>query len=305
MNPDLTALAAYGGAYERKLFSTLILGLDAAKDMTLIPNLKNKITLTKLTVGDGVRPYTATFDPPANDLAYSGRELDVNLFKRDIQIEPLKYTSTWMAEVLAAGTDTKEIPFAAYVWNQVIATINKEINNAVYLGVYNPAGNNAAAIVTGLGTIIANEITAGKLAPVTLGAISETNAVSKFETLHETMPIPYQKNGYNIYCSFASAKKYIKDYRERYGKYTTRNTNGFYTIDDSGELAQIYPVTWMGNSSRLIATPKENLLLGTDLLSDLNKINTKENIYTVDAGIVGKIGVQIRDLEAMRVSEAA
>jgi hypothetical protein len=305
MNPDLSALAAYGGTYERALFSTLITGLDAANDMTLYPNIKSKITLTKLTVSPGIRPYSATFQPPVNDLAYSGRVFDVQLFKRDTQIEPLKYNSSWMSQVLRPGTDPKDIPFAQYVWEQVIKGISSELNGAIYLGTYNAAGTGAADVVTGLGTLIAAEITGGNMAPVTLGAITNVNATSKFETLMKSMPAAYRKAGFSIYCSYDQFDKYNEDYRLQFKRYTELNKDGTYTIDNTGGKVDIRPATWMGTSQRLIATPKENLLLGTDLLSDLNKINTKENIYTLDTGIVGKIGVQIRDLAAMRVSEAA
>lgn len=306
MNPDLAALAAYGGTYERALFSTLINGLDAAMDMTLVPNVKNKMTLTKLDVKPGVRPYSPVFQPPADDLAYSGRVLDVQIFKRDTQIEPLKYTGSWMSEVMKPGTNPQDIPFAPYVWAQVVKGIAAEINDsAIYSGVYNAAGTGATDIITGLGTKIAAEITGGKLTPIVLGAITDTNGVSKFETMMKSMPIAYRKSGFYIYCSFDSADKYNNDYRDKFKKYVEMNDDGTYTIDNTARKVIIKPVTWMGTSARLIATPKENLLLGTDLLSDMNKINTKENLYTLDAGIVGKLGVEIRDLAAMRVSDAA
>ncbi|MNF00557.1 hypothetical protein D3C80_1994010 [compost metagenome] len=59
----------------------------------------------------------------------------------------------------------------------------------------------------------------------------------------------------------------------------------------------------MNTSSRLITTPKENLLLGCDLLSDLNKINTVPALWTMQVGIAFGIGFQIRDLEAIKVND--
>ena len=305
MNPDISALAAYGGAYEKKLFSTLFNELDFT-DLTVIPNVKNDLNLTKLSVASGVRPYSSVFQPPTDDLDYSGRVLSAKLAKRDIEIEPLKYQSTWMAEMLTPGTDPQSIPFAPYVWEQVIKKVASEVNDsATYLGVYNSAGTTAVAVATGYGTIIANEITGGNLVPIVTGAITNVNAVSKFELMMKSMPSAYRRAGFNLYVSYDLSDKYQEDYRERYKKYVSMNEDGSFFIDNTSRKVKITPVTWMGTSQRIIATPKENMLVGTDRLSDLQKINTHPTLYTLQAGIVFTIGYNFRDLSAMRVNDVA
>jgi hypothetical protein len=192
------------------------------------------------------------------------------------------------------------------VWNEVIKTIAKDINDqAAYLGVYNAAGTTSVDMATGFGTIIAAEVTGGAITPVVTGAITTTNAVSKLELMNKAMPVAYRKAGYTQYVSYDVFDKYQEDYRERYSKYQEANVDGFYYLDGTSRKVKILPVTWMGTSQRIIATPKENLLMGTDMLSDLQKINTIPAMYTLGAGIVFTVGFEIRDLAAMRVNDVA
>jgi len=307
MDPNISALAAYPGKFEQKLFSTLYNGLDVANDCTLVTGVKNDLNLTKLTVGNGIKPYTPTFAVSDDDLAYSGRALSVKLAKRELLIEPLKYRSTWMSEVMRPGVNPDDIPFAPYVWEQVMMKIAQEVNDSVaYSGTYNGAGTAAADVATGFGTLIAAEITATNLTPVVTGAITNVNAVSKFEIMMKAQSSAYRKKGFRIYCSYDTFDKYNEDYREKYKKYVQMNENGYYSIDNTANKVEIVPATWMNSSQRLIATPKENLLVGTDEVADwTNRITTAPDIWTLKAGIAFAIGFQIRDLAAIKVNDQA
>jgi hypothetical protein len=303
-SPDISALSAYAGTYEQALFSTLVNGMDAANDLTVYPNVKDTIKLTKLTAGGGARPYRPQHDPNEDALAYTGRDLSVKIGKLDLLVEPLKYTNTWMSQAMGAGTNNNDIPFAQYTWEQVMKELAEEINdNTVWAGTHNANGTEAVDIATGLGTLIEAEIEYETLEPVTTGAITNENAVAKFELMMKAMPVAYRNRGFSIYCSYSSFDKYQEDYREKFKKYVEMNEAGQYTLDATSRRVNIVPCSWMGTSSRLVATPKENLLLGTDLLSDFNKINTVQDVWTIKAGIAFKIGFQIRDLAALRVND--
>lgn len=74
----------------------------------------------------------------------------------------------------------------------------------------------------------------------------------------------------------------------------------------------VKPATWLGTSRRLIAEPMAagtqkgaNIYMGTDLLSDANEIKTKENLWSLEAGIKMVLGFQIADLEAIWVGNQA
>lgn len=308
--PDTSALAAYAGKYEQKLFSTLRQSLSMLNDLEVVPGIKNILKLTKLTVKDGVRGYREQFDSADEDLAYSGRDLSVELLKRDFTINPLKYRNTWMIQVMKPGVNPDDIPFAQFVNAAIMQQIAQEVQKGAYLAAKTDSLTLAKSF-NGLGTLIAAAITAETgtagtgLVPVATGAITNVNAVSKFETMVAAMPVEYVQQGFEIKASIDSVRKYQQDYRERYGKYKEKNELGFLEVDDAAGMVTIKPCTWMGTSSRLIASPKENLLVGVDALGDMDKIHTDVELEILRYRVLFALGFQIRDLGAIKVNDQA
>jgi hypothetical protein len=308
--PDTSALAAYAGKYEQKLFSTLRNSLDILQDITVVPGIKNTLKLTKLTVKDGVRGYREAFDAADDDLKYSGRDLSVELLKRDLLINPLKYRSTFMSEVMKPGVNPADIPFAAFVGDQTMIKIAQEVNDAAYMAVKG-AATSVATTFDGLGTQIAAAIAAETavagtgLVPVATGAIANTTAVAKVELMMKAMPVAYRRAGFNIYLSYDVFDKYNEDYREKYKKYLEPNDAGVFTVDNTARKVQIVPATWMNSSQRMIATPKENLLAGVDALGDMDKIHTDVELEIIKWRVLFALGFQVRDLAAIRVNDQA
>jgi hypothetical protein len=308
--PDTSALSAYAGKYEKQLFATLRQALTIFNDITLIPGIKNRLKLTKLTVKKGVRGYREEFDSADDDLSYSGRDLDVELLKRDIKINPLKYRSTWMSEVMRPGVNPDDIPFAQFTNEQIMAAIAEEINNDSYLAVKGDMSTLAKSF-DGLGTLIAKAITAetavagSGLVPVATGIITNTNAVAKFEIMTKAMPVQFRQAGFEHRVSMDLSDKYNEDYRERYKKYVSMNEDGSFFIDNTAKKVKIVPCSWMGNSQRIISTPKVNLLAGVDALGDQDKIHTDVELEIIKYRILFALGFQIRDLAAMRVNDQA
>jgi len=309
-SPDTTALNAYAGRYEKKLFATLRNSADILKDITVIPGLKNTLKLTKLTVSNGVRAYRESFDAAQKDLTYSGRDLSVELLKRDMTINPLTYRNTWMSEVMNPGVNPTDLPFAAYVAELSAKQIAHEVNQGAYLA-KKGNGSEVATTFDGLGTQItaaiqAETIKAGTgLLPVATGAITNTNAVEKFELMSKAMPTVYRHAGFILYCSYDLFDKYNEDYRERYKRYFESNENGVHYIDNTARKVQLLPCTWLETSQRIIATPKENLLAGVDGLGDMDRIHTDIELEILKWRWLFALGFQIRDLDAIRVNDQA
>lgn len=352
-SPDISALSAYAGTNEKKLFSTLVNAMDFANDITVYKNVKTKVRMTKLRAGNGARPYSDTFEPTGNDLVYTNRYLEVQAGKRDLQVFPSKYRETFMSEMLTPGNDVKEIPFAQYVMEQIMKENAAEINDEMvyfgfdkttavvfdagatytantdyvtfsngtttdyYLCVSNTTAGqtplthaakwqnvNARAIAVGFKKRIADAVTASEVSVETTGSIGASTALAQFRAVYRKLSAPYRKAGVNIYCSLDNADLLQDDIEDKIGKYTEKESGLLY-LPGTNQKCKIIPATWMGTSGRLIATPKENLLFGTDLLSDLNKIRTDEHLRHLDLGMDFLAGTQIRDFGAMVVNDQA
>lgn len=177
----------------------------------------------------------------------------------------------------------------------------------------------AAAVVKGFGTIIAEEITAGGIVPTATGAIDNTAgvALAAFRKLFRAQTDAIKNNGVIIHASFTDVEFLLDDIEDKLTKYTQPDVTkmmqqGFIPLPGTGMKGWVKPATWLNGSRRLIANPMnmslmkdQNMFFGTDLLSDLNTITTKENLWTLETGVKAVIGMQIADLEAIKVGNQA
>lgn len=166
---------------------------------------------------------------------------------------------------------------------------------------------NSLAIFEGFAPKIANLVSlgahAGGVDPVTTGVISDaSNAYAQFKKMFRSQTTALRNKGLTIFCSYANYDILSDDVENKVTKYTEVDNEIIY-LGLTGRKCIVKPATWLGNSNRLICTDPANLIIGTDLLSDFNNIATEEHPYTIDAGITGVLGVQVRDPEALRVNE--
>jgi len=134
---DLSAITGFAANNQKELIATMINGLDIAQDIMVQPNVKNKIPMPKLKVGNGFRPYSGTEEFKTGNLKYTDRYLEVKVGKRELRIDPEDYMGTYLAWMNSPGSDAakKDIPFAQFMWDQVIKGVQREINDeTAYLG---------------------------------------------------------------------------------------------------------------------------------------------------------------------------
>ncbi len=303
-NPDVTKLADYAGTFQKRLITQLMYGLRVVADCTLRPNIKVKQNMTKMTVDGDVRPYTG--ERPDNKkakIAYEPRSIEVHIGQYDLDIDTVKARETWLGEVMKPGVDPKDIPFESLTWQKVMDDYGTKINtNTVFNGVRNSAGTTSADLADGFGTIIKKEITAGELVPVVTGSML-TDTVSKAEAVYKSLPEIQRERDMVMYCSVSVSDAYKEDYFDRFGLSPIYDKFNQLVIRHSDGKCVLKPVSWMAGSQRVICTPQSNMIVGTDLLSDGNKILTNPQLYKLEAGILMAIGFQIEDLEIVAVND--
>lgn len=175
----------------------------------------------------------------------------------------------------------------------------------------------AEAITKGWGTLIGELVTATSLSPVTIGAISTgAEALAGMKELFRDFGPAYKKRQIIIHCSYTNFE-YLLDGIKEYSKYTRDDVNkmegeNLIILPETAKKCIVKPASWLGESGRLIAEPAfmeagqwkgQNLCFGTDVLSDMNVIKTKENLWTLEAGIKFLCGFEIADLEALRIGD--
>lgn len=161
-------------------------------------------------------------------------------------------------------------------------------------------------ICTGWGKIIADEITASNITPISTGAVSSSNALAKFEQMVKDQTAAHRKLGGVILCGPDQYQNYIDNERTVYGPVATPNMGtGKKTIYGHPNWS-VEMATWMGSSNRLIATQRENLVFGCNMESDMNKVSkTVETLHGSDSVVKWVMGCEISDLETLYVNDQA
>lgn len=174
----------------------------------------------------------------------------------------------------------------------------------------------ARAVVPGIKALIDAAITGG-FAATTTGAITDgASALAAFKEIFRDMPVPYQRQGVIVSCSYTDKDFLLDGIEDKLTKYTMAEVSdfmksGLIPIPGTDNKGFVKAATWLTGSRRLIAGPMaagnrhENIYMGTDLLSDANEIKQKENLWTVEAGISLDLGFQIADLSALRLGDQA
>jgi hypothetical protein len=366
---DVAAVTAYADEHKRPLIASLVNGLDIAKDIVVIPNVKNKVALTKLTVGNGFRPYSSTTEFKQGQVQFSDRYLETKTGKRELLIDVRDFKNKHLAWRTSPGNRAsktfEDMEFAPFVWMKVIEGLQREINDeTAYFGFDNTgvvtyseaatytantivkftvngvveyfqnisgatttAGQDpidtpnkwrnvtARSVVPGLKSYIDAALTAG-FAPTTTGAIADgASALNAFKEIFRDMPVAYKQWGVIVHASYTDCEFLLDGLENNLTKYTTPEVSsliqmGMIPIPGTNYKGWAKPATWLGTSRRLIAEPLQpgtamgmNLVMGTDLLSDMNDIKHKQNLWSTESGILVDLGFQVQDLDALRLGD--
>lgn len=294
--PDLSALSSSFVKFGGKVFSNEVNEFDASMNgILLMKNVNKPIALPKISAMGGPIPYATADGTSGNGVAIADRILTAYQSKWDFDVDPEKFRNTYLAD----GSDK---PFYDHILRQVSKEYLASLNdNVAWLGVYNASGTTAAAIANGWGTIIAAAITATDITPITTAAHTTANAVANAELVAEGCPVWMKTKGFKMYCSFGFFEKYKKNYRTSYGFTFQPDSSGKFKLDNMN--CELVPVSWLGTSSRLVATVDNNLVMGTDVSAVKFPTSTRRNILEVRA--LMPIGFQIADLDAIVVNDLA
>jgi hypothetical protein len=162
----------------------------------------------------------------------------------------------------------------------------------------------AKAICKGFGKMLAAEITASNITPVTTGATTASNAYANFIAVWRALPEVVKSTGGVILSNYTNFEYLLDDYENKISK-------NFETLDGVTYLAKtdrkciVQPWSAMAGSNRIIATAPKNLVVGTDDAADMSSIKTIEAMYHYDQGMSWVMGTQFRDLDALACNEQA
>lgn len=161
---------------------------------------------------------------------------------------------------------------------------------------------NNLAIAKGFGKMFAEAVSdEGFNQIATTGAINSTDAYDQFTEVYRLQSELVKKQNLVIYTSQNNYESLLDAIEEK-----TKNfqlVNNIMYLPKTDNKVMVKPVSWLAGSGRIICTPMNNLTLGTDQLSDLNKMKTIEKHYTLEVSMTCMLGTQISDLDVITINE--
>lgn len=284
----------YGGS----LFAANVIGWDLTEQgIEFRTNVNAPQTLTKLSTNGKPRPYRVNDDKDNNGAKFEDRILTAFQSKWDFPFDFEDFRNTYLANSAFKGMDLYE----AALKHITDKYYDHLVTSTIYFGVRDAVGDSPEDICNGFGTIIAAEIIASNLTPVTTGAITSSNAEDKVKLVVRSLPKALRRRKGVVYVSWDTFDKYADAYAENHGfQYQPSNT-GDYRIDNTNYVLR--PVEWMGNSSRIIATLPNNLVFGTN--QKAAEVYPTMDYNVIKTRLLLPVGCQINDLESMAVNEQA
>lgn len=298
---DITELATKLGDYFREhrdvLVSETLLSDDFRDRFEVMDGVGDEVPLPNLSITSIVKPANPlTFSPTSNALKFGARTLKVRGMKIDLQLVPEVLMKTWLGK-LKKPDDILQMPFEAFVMNYIMEKAREDIYlNAIYSGVYNAAGTTPGATMNGYKKIIADEITATNITPVVTGAISSTNIIDKVEQTYDALGEAYKGKPSEMKAAPVLFDWYNRRYRGEHGANNNYEgmKRGRVLID--GTNCELVREPALAGSQRLICTPKENMVWGSnskDFVFDFQKF---ERTIKVLGDFKG--GVEFKEIHA-------
>jgi len=293
-NPVITATSYTGEAASGYIAAALLSANTLDKKLiTIMPNVKYKSVIQKLSVANLVNSATCDFETTGSvtisEQVIAPTELQVNL-----QLCKQEFVASW--EALQLGFSAfDEIPksfndfLVSYVGGKVAEATEQNIwqgtassNGFAASGTFNGFQTLlSASVATGTGVLPAR--TAGSGSAIISGSITSANVISKFDSIVQTIPTTvYGKQDLVLYVGTNVARAWQQATAGQTAVPASTGTanggaNGYNNQFVIGEKPYNYNgidiVLCPGMSAdKVVAAQKSNLFFATGLLSDYNQV---------------------------------
>lgn len=291
---DFSALDQECAQFAPTLFAEALVGMESAKVMTVKPGVKDQLTLTEMSIGSVVKGWSKTFNPVSGAIELKPRILQVRMGKVDIEIYPEELRQSWLGMMMKPGVNQDDLPFERFILQQLGAKIQEELElEAIYNGVRSVGTpTNAGELFDGFGKLLDDAVGGGDVTETVTGAITSSNALDAVRTLWEAASPRLKRTKSRLYVSDEVYLMYCQDYQSTVGSLPYNTSFDKVFVDGSGGRCEITPVPSMGGSQRMLMTPEWNLVIGTDLVGDTNKINYDRELRSLRFAIDFAFGVQ-------------
>lgn len=292
---DVTALDQFNNELAGEFLVKSVIAGSTAEYVTVKEGIKYKEPLNLQEIDLVIQDGQGCVTTPSGSVTYTQRDIQVcqrssfdGLCLRDLD-------SKYIGLLGPAGSYPETYAFVEEYASQLVANFQKKNDEFIWT-----ATTAAGDCVDGLNTLLASGSAAGSPTFVSSSVPTSTNIGDQIDAQLEALSVDVQdRDDLTVFVSIANFRKYIV---------WLRNTNNYYfdmnSVENRGSLMSMkHPfanVTIVGTvglagSNRIVMGPARQIVIGTDLISDLDNFQLWYDINgdQLKHRIVTKLGVQV------------
>lgn len=265
--------------YRADLLMLPIIGIgDTLQHMTGRPGIRYKERVGNLTGDAQFAPYNPQRAVDYN-LGIEFRDLETYFGSVVANFEPNSAISTLLGTGATKGDGQMSTPTARHVLARIAKNLSEHLNDAVWNGKRNAAGDTTADLFDGFDTITEKEIAAGAIAAEEGNymkiddEITAANAVDIAKSILFSLDPRLRSQDLYLYCSQDFVDKYNEGYLLTHGGQHPVRTG---CRRGQQRQAQILPLYNKAGSKFMHVTTKANMLVGYDQMGDVENVMVKE-----------------------------
>ena len=293
--------------YRADLIMLPIIGIgDTLQYMTGRPGIRYKERVGNLTGDAQFAPYNPKRAVEYN-LGIELRDLETNFGSVVANFEPNSAISTLLGTGATKGDGQMTTPTALHVLAKIAKNLSEHLNDAVWNGVRNAAGNTTKDLFDGFDTITENEIKTGKIAESEgnymkfTDKITSANAVDIAKNILFSLDPRLRSQECYLYCSQDFVDKYNEGYLLTHGGIPYNTQYGHGAVEGSNGLLKFCPLYNKAASKFMHVSPKSNMLVGYDQMGDVENVMVKEYAPFILSYIATMFfGVQFESIDKRR-----
>lgn len=304
---DVASYQAYVQDFHDVLIARAFYSPETVQLSTAHEGVKGKKTLTRIKFVSGKAvAWKGDFVAATGAVTMHPRTIEVEAIKRDLSFIPQEFEDTYLGEFRKKGqAPGEDLPFEGQILNTILSGHAEELEEAfwqaVKAGSITPGTTPMAQCFDGFLQVIIDEITGGGIpgsavVPVSGGSLTMTNMVETVENMWIALGAAYKKMPVDVYLSWNNFTLFNQAYRELYG-FNFGSTQDARRKLDFSMNASLIPLPGMGTSDRIVMTPRGNLHVAYDALSDASMFEFEKNKRQMDFWMDFKVGCQIAQID--------
>lgn len=269
---------------------------DTLRFVTTIPGIQGDYVLANLEAEADWAPYRQN-DSESSKVNLFPRIVTTRLCSLEMRFDPNQVAAKLWDQRPNIGEGLANVPIAAQVLMDVQRRAGEKMNNALFTGVYNPAGKTTADCFDGWDTVASKDITSEKISAAKGNYLDlsayQLDQNNTFDAINYIYAMCDAKlKGYAnpnrplfIFCSPNVQDYYNMGMKEYLGAVQYNKQWNQPTVLGSNGKAILVPIMSKADSNFIQVTPKANMIFGTDKVNDMNSYKVKvPELWDVLAG---------------------